>query len=65
VDYTSATSDSVFRALCTNSLTCLLAYLLTYLLTYEILENVAIANALQLEASGATPTLSRINYNAV
>jgi len=29
------------------------------------LENVAIANALQLEAARATPALSRFNYDAM
>jgi len=29
------------------------------------LENVVVANALQLEAARATPALSRINYDAI
>jgi len=33
--------------------------------TSNKLENVAIANALQLEAARATPALSRFNYNAM
>jgi len=31
----------------------------------QLLENVAIANALQLEATRATPVLSRFNYDAM
>jgi len=33
--------------------------------TYSKLENVAIANALQLEAARVTPALSRFNYDTM
>jgi len=35
------------------------------MLSHQELENVAVANALQLEAARATPALCHFNYNAM